>query len=511
MLCLGLALAVCGVAAKVSVAEPPTSALCRIYIEGPNGFCIGSGTLVDVKNDRGLILTCWHTFAEMKPGDSIRVKFCGDAGNTWGALLIGVDQHPDLAALEIQRPPAPAPWLGVTPRYVEAAGFGGEGALAINRGEVIEVVGDTAGEMNQCKMTGLVRQGDSGGGVFDAKGRLVGVVNSITSSGSTIFCSAEEVARFLARYNVKPTRSETRVRTEVVIGGVIRQAPCEQMPNGQWTCPQPRQPIFPRPQQPAGNPMSPPFDPRPAAGSPYAEPAPAAANPCDCGDKWAANEQRLEKIAAQLAALDAKIARAPAPADLSGFAKKSDLPPIPNLAPFATRHEVAQLASSTATADKGLREQLRAAVGVLKETVAAGEVSKTAGLSIGWKIAGLIGLGSGPIGLAVAFATSIAVRRLGKRVLGRFARPDAPAFDPAPTAPPAAHPSPPAVAVRVDTPPLPQYNAVETRYYGYRTDDYEHAHAWAREQLKERYPIHREYIEVEKSLIAQKLNAQRPS
>lgn len=61
--------------------------------------------------------------------------------------------------------------------------------------------------------------------------------------------------------------------------------------------------------------------------------------------------------------------------------------------------------------------------------------------------------------------------------------------------------------VPIDSPPLPQQVASETRFAPYQVDDYSQAHAWAREQMARKYPGSTDLLEAEQAMIRQYLGA----
>ncbi|QDT76037.1 S1 family peptidase [Lacipirellula limnantheis] len=175
---LGLSLEVLGrpaVGHCQSVQTAPNAASCRVHNQLSGGANVGSGTLIDVtaSGERGLVLTCAHLFTEGT--GQVVVEFPN--GKCHGALVVAIDQQADLAALEIARPPALAVEVNQQTAAVgnlTACGFGPTGAYRCVAGPVLgysESPGQTS-----VRIGGAVRSGDSGGGVFDNRGRLVAVV-----------------------------------------------------------------------------------------------------------------------------------------------------------------------------------------------------------------------------------------------------------------------------------------------------------------------------------------------
>jgi len=160
-------------AAQTPATQTP---LCRIHNYLPNNSAnVGSGTLIEVTpgGERGLVLTCAHLFTE----GTGRVVVQFPSGQTHGALLVGIDKNADLAALEIAKPSqqaAPVDSQFTPTGVLRACGYGPSGEYRCVEGQVI---GYSEGSgQRSVRMTGAVRSGDSGGGVFDQQGRLTAVV-----------------------------------------------------------------------------------------------------------------------------------------------------------------------------------------------------------------------------------------------------------------------------------------------------------------------------------------------
>ena len=133
----------------------------------------GSGTLVRW-NGRLLVVTAKHVVS-----GAVKVDVYLHNRRKISARLVSLGTHSDGAVL----------WLAedipeITPAEVgdgalvdgdrlESCGYGSESKLAVNSGILL---GFPTGRL--IKISGYVREGDSGGGVFDSEGRLVGVISS---------------------------------------------------------------------------------------------------------------------------------------------------------------------------------------------------------------------------------------------------------------------------------------------------------------------------------------------
>lgn len=146
----------------------------------------GSGVIIQ---SNGYLLTCEHVIE-----DASSIKVTLKSGKSYTAKLIGTDTDNDLAVLKISA-------SGLT-----AATYGNSSKLEV--GDTVVAIGNALGELSNTATTGIVsaldRQltinnqkltllqtdasvnpGNSGGGLFDGSGNLIGIVES-KSSGSDV-------------------------------------------------------------------------------------------------------------------------------------------------------------------------------------------------------------------------------------------------------------------------------------------------------------------------------------
>lgn len=173
-------------------ATGPRAAVVRIYSQdGPRMRSIGSGTLVRW-NGRIVVLTARHVVQDAR---RIIVELC--TKRTLWARIVKVDAVWDCAVLELIGEPAgvePAEVaLGKNAKFskgdrLESCGYGADGKLACNSGLFIGYrrAGIRATVDDWMEISGHARQGDSGGGVFNTRGRLVGVLWG--TDGKTVVC-----------------------------------------------------------------------------------------------------------------------------------------------------------------------------------------------------------------------------------------------------------------------------------------------------------------------------------
>ena len=251
----------------------PNAASCRIHNQLASGANVGSGTLFDVaaSGERGLVLTCAHLFTEGT--GQVVIEF--PSGKRHGALVVAIDHQADLAALEIARPPATAVEVDqqTAAGHLTACGFGPIGAYRCIAGPAL---GYTHGPgQTSVRIGSAVRSGDSGGGVFDNRGRLVAVVWG-ESGGVTYASTGRPLGRFLERVLGRRVGGGTSPPLSTPSGG------------GGVVCPGGTCPLI-------GGQF-----PTPIVTPPAATPLPTApSQPCDCGDALAAIAARLEAMESQ--------------------------------------------------------------------------------------------------------------------------------------------------------------------------------------------------------------------
>ena len=150
--------------------------MARIVAPGDGSISYGSGTLVHVTGDYGIVMTNWHVVNEAT--GPISVHFSDGFYSL--ATVQNVDRDWDLAALAIRRPNAtPVPLASEPPRPGEIltiAGYGA-GTYRAASGRCTQYVApglEFPYEMVEVAVS--ARQGDSGGPIFNARGELAGVL-----------------------------------------------------------------------------------------------------------------------------------------------------------------------------------------------------------------------------------------------------------------------------------------------------------------------------------------------
>lgn len=160
----------------------PRDAVCRII----NGSNLGSGTLVARDSAHGYVLTCAHLFRE----GARRVMVHFPNGRGYPAELVTQDATHDVALLRISRPEIePAMFDEQPPQGVlTACGYGGTGQFHAVRGPIVGAATSAGARYPSVCLRGSVVPGDSGGPVFNAAGKLVGVVWGVRDGVTFAMC-----------------------------------------------------------------------------------------------------------------------------------------------------------------------------------------------------------------------------------------------------------------------------------------------------------------------------------
>jgi hypothetical protein len=167
----------------------PNPAVARVTAVEGNSHSQGSGTLIDVRGQHGLIITNWHVIRDA--AGPIIVTF--PDGFRSGATVLKVDQDWDLAALLIWRPRAEPIAISMTaPRPGDSltiAGYGSGDYRAVTGRCTQYVAPGRRMPYEMVEVSAEARQGDSGGPILNERGELAGVLFGAgggTTSGS--FC-----------------------------------------------------------------------------------------------------------------------------------------------------------------------------------------------------------------------------------------------------------------------------------------------------------------------------------
>lgn len=143
----------------------------------------GSGVIV---SDNGYILTCYHVIADSQ---SVSVNLRN--GETYPAVVVASDQQSDTAILKIEAEDLTVAVMGdsdkleVGDRVVAIGNPLGELGGSVTSGIISaldrEVIIANKGTFNVIQTDAAVNSGNSGGGLFNAQGELIGMVNAKAS------------------------------------------------------------------------------------------------------------------------------------------------------------------------------------------------------------------------------------------------------------------------------------------------------------------------------------------
>ena len=165
--------------------QTPHPAVARVIVPEQGAVSHGSGTLVDVHGDYGLIVTNWHVVRD-SAGD-VMVVFPN--GFRSAGRVLKVDKDWDLAVLAIWRPSvAPMPLAHAPPQpgdVLTIAGYG-QGQYRAATGRCTQYVAPGADlPYEMVEVSASARQGDSGGPIINQRGELAGVLFGSTRNATS--------------------------------------------------------------------------------------------------------------------------------------------------------------------------------------------------------------------------------------------------------------------------------------------------------------------------------------
>ena len=172
-------------------------AVVRISVDGgSNTFYHGSGTLVSVKGDEGIVITNWHVIRDRVGEVSVRFP----DGFVSKAKVLKIDKTWDLAALSIARPKVkPVKLSAEIPKIGDVLTIAGyaSGDYRHATGRMLQFCSPGTTEPAEIlEITTAARNGDSGGPIFAKDGTLAGVLFG-SASGTTNGSHSGRVRRFL--------------------------------------------------------------------------------------------------------------------------------------------------------------------------------------------------------------------------------------------------------------------------------------------------------------------------
>jgi hypothetical protein len=183
--------------------QVPQPAVVRVIAAESDGASMGSGSLVAVDVNHGLVVTNWHVVRDAT--GPITVVF--PDGFRSRALVLRVDRDWDLAALAIQKPNVqPIRVSTETPQRGEPltiAGYGPDGVYRAVGGRCTEYLSPGSNlPAELVEVDVQARKGDSGGPIYNSRGEIAGVLfgagGNFFTGGYTMGSYCGRVRQFLA-------------------------------------------------------------------------------------------------------------------------------------------------------------------------------------------------------------------------------------------------------------------------------------------------------------------------
>jgi S1-C subfamily serine protease len=177
--------------------QQPHPAVARIVVPEGEATSFGSGTLVDVRDGYGIVVTNWHVVRDAQ--GPIEVIFPG--GFTSQARALKVDEDWDLAALVVWQPQVQPVTIAATAPQpgdpLTICGYG-PGIYRSATGRCTQYYSPKEHLPQQMvELNVEARQGDSGGPIFNSRGELAGVLFG-AGRGTTLGSFGGRVDEFLA-------------------------------------------------------------------------------------------------------------------------------------------------------------------------------------------------------------------------------------------------------------------------------------------------------------------------
>lgn len=192
----------------------PHPAVARIIVPEQGVTAYGSGTLVDVRDQYGLVVTNWHVVRDSQ--GIVEVVF--PDGFRSHARPLKVDSNWDLAALVIWRPQIEPVKLATQPPrpgdLLTIHGYG-RGQYRIATGRCTAYYAPKQNfPMEMVEIDVEARQGDSGGPILNQRGEIAGVLFG-AGQGTTLGSFAPRVSNFLA--SLAPDIGQVNDQAQVAI------------------------------------------------------------------------------------------------------------------------------------------------------------------------------------------------------------------------------------------------------------------------------------------------------
>ncbi len=183
----------------------------RIRVKTAQFYDYGSGTIIDARNNRALILTCGHLFRDYakEKGGTIEVDMFGQSPlQNVEARYICHDLESDLGLISIPLshpvqtiPVAPLDYQAIRGATVSSVGCDNGRAPTVQPGQVV-AINRYLGPAN-IHASGSSVQGRSGGGLFSKEGYIIGVTLANESGeNQALYCSYPAIHQMLSKHNL---------------------------------------------------------------------------------------------------------------------------------------------------------------------------------------------------------------------------------------------------------------------------------------------------------------------
>jgi S1-C subfamily serine protease len=165
----------------VAAANDPMAASVRIHVTINGKISVGSGTIVDSRPGRTLIVTCGHIFRHLDQTSKVEVDlFEAGQARTHVGTVVRFNLESDVGLVSVPTAAAVASTTIAPPGYDvknadRVACIGCSGGNDPTREQLTVTAVNKYSGPDNIECTGIPVQGRSGGGLFDTEGRLIGV------------------------------------------------------------------------------------------------------------------------------------------------------------------------------------------------------------------------------------------------------------------------------------------------------------------------------------------------
>lgn len=220
--------------AAPDIAAQLLAASVRLKISDPNGNSYGSGTIVDVRGDEALVVTCGHIFRDSQGQGKVVIDMFG-AGAPHGlsGRVIGYDLKSDVGLVSF-RPGCPVRTARLASTSYQVRRNDPVVSIGCNNGSEPSVRSSRVTSLDKflgppnIQVAGQPVQGRSGGGLFSADGRVIGICNAADPTDDEgLFAALPSIWALLQQHHWLPEIAPER-GTALVGGGLNAEAALSQ-------------------------------------------------------------------------------------------------------------------------------------------------------------------------------------------------------------------------------------------------------------------------------------------